>query len=90
MHLTKFHKEIKAGESYTFCVVASVCSSEQYEDPHNEAERLTIFAKLEGKDRLLKRHNESWLELWESDIEVVGEALDEDAGRLDIHRPILA
>lgn len=72
MHLAKFHKSLKAGETYTFSVVASTISSVQNEDPHNEAERLTIFAMLEGKDRLLRRHKESWASIWKSDIEVAG------------------
>ena len=69
-HLTKFKKQLKAGETYSFAVVGSVVSSGHYEDPHNEAERLTIYAMLEGRDRLLKRHLSAWEELWQSDIEV--------------------
>lgn len=72
MHLAKFYKKLKAGETYSFSVVASTVSSAQYEDPHNEAERLTIFAMLEGKERLLKRHKEAWADIWKSDVEVTG------------------
>ena len=73
-HLTKFRKELKKGETYSFAVVGSVVSSGHYEDPHNEAERLTIYAMLEGRDRLLNRHYRAWDELWESDIVVEGDA----------------
>ena len=73
MHLAKFHKKLKAGETYKFSVVASAVSTEHYDDPHNEAERLTIFAMLEGTERLLKRHEEAWANLWESDIIVEGD-----------------
>jgi len=73
MHLAKFRKKLKAGETYKFSVVASAVSTEHYDDPHNEAERLTIFAMLEGTERLLKRHEEAWLELWESDIIIEGD-----------------
>nr|MBP6540829.1 glycoside hydrolase family 65 protein [Saprospiraceae bacterium] len=73
MHLAKFHKSLKAGETYKFALVASTVSSAQYEDPQNEAERLTIFAMLEGTDRLLKRHREAWTEIWKSDIIVDGQ-----------------
>ncbi|MEL6922926.1 MAG: glycoside hydrolase family 65 protein [Bacteroidota bacterium] len=73
MHLAKFHKTLKAGETYEFSVVASACSTEHYEDPHNEAERLSIFAMLEGTERLLKRHNQAWDKLWESDIVIEGD-----------------
>lgn len=73
MHLAKFNKKLKAGETYRFSVVSSTVSSAQYEDPHNEAERLTIFAMLEGRERLLKRHHDAWIEIWKGDIEVTGD-----------------
>lgn len=72
MHLAKFNKKLKAGQKYIFSVVSSTVSSAQYEDPHNEAERLTIFAMLEGRQRLLDRHREAWDKIWKSDIEVTG------------------
>ncbi len=78
MHLTKFNKKIKAEETYTFSIVASACSSVQYEDPHNEAERLSIYAMLEGKERLLNRHKAAWAELWKSNVTIEG---DEDVTR---------
>jgi protein-glucosylgalactosylhydroxylysine glucosidase len=73
MHLMKFNKDLKAGEVYTFSVVASATSTEHYKDALNEAERLTIFAKLEGTQRLLQRHEEAWEKLWKSDIVVDGD-----------------
>ena len=73
-HLLKFRKKLKAGETYRFAVVSSTCASVQYEDPHNEAERLTIYAALEGVDRLLERHRKAWDQIWESNITVEGDA----------------
>ncbi len=73
MHLLKFTKQLKAGEKYQFSVVSSATSTEQTKDPVNEAERLTIFAKLEGTARLLQRHNEAWEDLWKSDIVIEGD-----------------
>jgi protein-glucosylgalactosylhydroxylysine glucosidase len=73
MHLTKFHKKLNAGESYSFSIVASTCASNQYEDPHNEAERLSIYAALEGKARLLSRHKSAWAELWKSNVTIEGD-----------------
>ncbi len=73
MHLAKFYKRLKAGTTYRFSVVGSTVSSHTYNDPHNEAERLTIFAKLEGLDRLMQRHEAAWAKLWESDIEIEGD-----------------
>jgi trehalose/maltose hydrolase-like predicted phosphorylase len=73
MHLVKFNKDMKAGDTYTFGVVASATSTEHYKDPLNEAERLTIFAKLEGTQRLLQHHEAAWENLWKSDIVVEGD-----------------
>jgi len=73
MHLAKFYKELQAGETYRFSIVSSVVSSAHYDDPHNEAERLTIFAALEKTERLLSRHEAAWEELWESDIQIEGD-----------------
>lgn len=81
MHLMKFTKRLKAGEKYTFSVVGSVISTAQTADPHNEAERMTIFAALEKRKRLEERHNTEWEKLWDSDIIVEG---DPEAQR-DIH-----
>lgn len=74
MHLTKFHKKLRAGQTYSFSIVASTCSSVQYEDPHNEAERLSIYAMLEGKERLLARHQQAWDNLWEANVTIKGNA----------------
>ena len=81
MHLMKFGKKIKAGETYRFSIAGSSITSAHHDDPLNQAERLTIFAKLEGRDRLLAFHKKSWDELWKSDIIIEG---DEQAQQ-DVH-----
>jgi trehalose/maltose hydrolase-like predicted phosphorylase len=73
MHLAKFTKKLLSGQTYRFSIVASAVSTAHYQDPHNEAERLNIFAALEGTERLLKRHQEAWAKLWESDIILEGD-----------------
>jgi trehalose/maltose hydrolase-like predicted phosphorylase len=73
MHLMKFSKSIKAGETYHFSIAGSSITSAHNDDPLNEAERLTIFAKLEGKDRLINFHNKAWDSLWQSDIIIDGD-----------------
>ncbi len=84
MHLLKFKKKLKAGETYQFAVIGSVITSAHHDDPLNEAERLTIFATLEGRERLLKFHNQAWDELWKSDVVIGG---DENIQR-DVHSMI--
>jgi trehalose/maltose hydrolase-like predicted phosphorylase len=73
MHLMKFTKKLKAGESYSFSIAGSSITSAHHDDPLNEAERATIFAKLEGRERLLSFHTKAWDELWKSDIIIEGD-----------------
>jgi trehalose/maltose hydrolase-like predicted phosphorylase len=73
MHLMKFTRVIHAGETYSFSVAGSSITSAHHDDPLNEAERLTIFAKLEGRERLIRFHNLAWDELWKSDIGISGD-----------------
>lgn len=73
-HSSSFKKQIKAGDNYSFSVVGTLISSVHTPDPYNQAERLTIYAKLEGKDRLLAAHKRAWDKLWESDIQIEGDA----------------
>jgi len=81
MHLMKFSKKIKAGETYRFSIAGSSITSAHHDDPLNEAERATIFAKLEGRERLLSFHQKAWEELWKSDIVIEGDAQSQQ----DIH-----
>ena len=73
MHLMKFRKKLLSGQSYTFSLAGSSITSVHHDDPLNEAERLTIFAKLEGKKRLVDFHNKAWDSLWTSDIIIEGD-----------------
>jgi trehalose/maltose hydrolase-like predicted phosphorylase len=73
MHLMKFSKRLKAGETYRYSVAGSSITSAHHDDPLNEAERLTMYAKLEGRDRLLQYHQRAWEDLWKSDIVIEGD-----------------
>ena len=44
MHLMKFSRKLKAGETYRFSIAGSSITSAHHDDPLNEAERMTIFA----------------------------------------------
>jgi len=81
MHLMKFSRKIAAGETYRFSIVGSSITSAHHDDPLNEAERLTIFAKLEGRERLIQFHTKAWNELWKSDIVIEGDPQSQQ----DIH-----
>jgi trehalose/maltose hydrolase-like predicted phosphorylase len=81
MHLMKFGKKLKAGEAYSFSVAGSSITSAHHDDPLNEAERLTIYARLEGRDRLLQFHKKAWDDLWQSDIKIEGD----EQSQQDVH-----
>jgi protein-glucosylgalactosylhydroxylysine glucosidase len=81
MHLVKFAKKIKAGETYRYSIVGSSITSAHHNDPLNEAERLTIFAKLQGRERLIEMHSKAWQELWKGDIIIEGDAQSQQ----DVH-----
>jgi trehalose/maltose hydrolase-like predicted phosphorylase len=86
MHLMKFSRKMKAGETYQFSIAGSSITSAHHDDPLNEAERLTIFAKLEGKDRLIRFHNNAWDSLWKSDIQIQGdEQIQQDVRSMLYH-----
>ncbi len=81
MHLLKFKRKLKAGETYRFSIAGSSITSAHDEDPLNEAERLTIFAKLQGTERLIEFHEKAWSEIWKTDIQVTGD----EQTQQDIH-----
>ena len=81
MHLLKFKKHLTAGQTYHFAVAGSAITSAHDDDPLNEAERLTIFAALEGRARLVQFHNNAWDSLWKSDIIIDGD----DESQRDVH-----
>jgi trehalose/maltose hydrolase-like predicted phosphorylase len=72
-HEVHFSLNLTKGETYHFGLVGSICSTANFADPINEAERLSIFAKLEGQERLMANHRRAWAKLWESDIVIEGD-----------------
>lgn len=85
MHLVHHTKEMAAGETYRFSVVSSTVSTEHFDDPQSEAERLSVYAMLEGRDRLLIRHAREWEKLWESDIVIEGNRQDQIDTRMALY-----
>lgn len=80
-HLMKFVTPLKKGEKYTFALIGTLTSSEHGNDPYNQAERMSIYANLQGRDELRHRHQQEWEKLWQSDITIEGDA----QAQQDIH-----
>lgn len=74
-----FSIQLKKGETFCFSLVGSVCSSRDFFDPYNEAERQVIYALHEGEEALMEAHYRLWDELWQSDIRIEG---DDNAQRI--------
>lgn len=74
-----FSIQLKKGETFCFSLAGSVCSSRDFFDPYNEAERQVIYAVHEGEEALMQAHYRLWDELWQGDIRIEG---DDDAQRI--------
>lgn len=72
-HLMQFTRHLAEGEEYTFTLIGNLLSSEHVADPYNQAERMAIYANLQGPGALLAAHNRAWEELWKSDIVIEGD-----------------
>lgn len=72
-------RSLKKGETFSFSLAGSICSSRDFFDAYNEAERQVVYAVHEGRERLVAAHERLWEELWQSDIRIEG---DDDAQRL--------
>ncbi|MBN1584206.1 MAG: glycoside hydrolase family 65 protein [Anaerolineae bacterium] len=55
-------------------VIGSICTTADFYDPANEAERLSIFGRFEGCDKLVDRHMRAWAALWQGDIIIEGDS----------------
>jgi trehalose/maltose hydrolase-like predicted phosphorylase len=73
MHLMKFSKKLTAGQSYRFSIAGTSITSAHHDDPLNEAERMSLFARLEGRERLVQKHQKAWDDLWKSDVVIEGD-----------------
>ncbi len=66
LHLLKFNKQLKKGQQFKFAVITCLLSSENHEDPENQAIRMVIRAS--SLNNIVNGHIKAWQSLWESDI----------------------
>lgn len=60
------------GETASFGVVGSICTTDTFADVWNESERQAIYAVRSGMEALVSSHEEEWARLWSGDIEITG------------------
>lgn len=73
---TKEHRislQFKKGETQTISLAASICTSQDFEDPIGESERQIAFISQSGLPEIRARHDAYWNNLWKSDIEIEGD-----------------
>lgn len=66
------HVVLPKGATVQVDLFGVICTSAEYADPWNEAERQLIYAVREGGDRLIAKHERLWNELWANEITVPG------------------
>lgn len=64
---------LKRGETASFALVGTICTTDSFADVWNESERQAIYAVREGAGNLVAAHERLWNELWQSDIEIEGD-----------------
>ena len=61
------------GQQVAFDLFGVICTSSEYRDPWNEAERQLIYALREGGDRLIGKHEGLWADLWKNEVSAGGD-----------------
>jgi trehalose/maltose hydrolase-like predicted phosphorylase len=64
---------VKKGETVSFALVGSICTTRDFTDPFSESERQVIYALHEGVNSLVAAHDRLWDELWQGDIIIGGD-----------------
>lgn len=84
-HELVFTKELKKGEKYSFAWAGAVCTSQNFDDPKSESERMVVFQLLGNKESVIERHQELWEELWQGDIVIEGDIESQQDVRLALY-----
>lgn len=68
-----FDRKIEKGETYNFAWCGAVCSSQDFNDPQSESERMVIYLMRGNKQSVVDQHKTLWNELWKGDIVIEGD-----------------
>lgn len=73
-HSQTLKTEINSHSKYSFSLIGVICTTREFKDVRNESERQLLFATIETVPSLLLKHEKLWQDLWQSDIQIEGEA----------------
>ncbi len=76
--------KMKKGESKSFTLAGSVCSTCDFSDPFNEVKRQLVFIERKSVPKVMAEHKAKWDELWQGDIEIEGDMEAQKAVRLGL------
>ncbi|MFW6103776.1 MAG: glycosyl hydrolase family 95 catalytic domain-containing protein, partial [Bacteroidota bacterium] len=60
----KFSKQMEKGESFTFYLIGSMCTTHLYSDPVWQSSRLNIYSWLQDPAKLIHQHKQTWDDFW--------------------------
>ena len=72
-HQLSFLRTLVKNEIYSFAWAGAVCTTQDFQDPQNESERMVIFMMRGNKKNVISQHKKMWDELWQGDIVVEGD-----------------
>jgi trehalose/maltose hydrolase-like predicted phosphorylase len=85
-HRVSFTRDIQQGSSCNFAWAGAVCSTQDFNDPQSESERMIIFLLRDNKVAAIRKHTQLWADLWEEgDIEVEGDPVAQQDIRLALY-----
>ena len=80
-----FNKTVTPDQPLVFAWTAAECTTQDFNDPKSESERMVIYNLLNAKDVLLAQHQKLWDSLWEGDIVIEGDLKSQQDVRLALY-----
>ncbi len=80
-----FNKTVTPDQPLAFAWTAAECTTQDFNDPKSESERMVIYNLLNTKDVLLAQHQKLWDSLWEGDIVIEGDLKSQQDVRLALY-----
>lgn len=80
-----FDMVLDKNTNFEFSWTGAQCSTQDFDDPLSESERMTIFNLLTSKKDLLGQHKKLWANLWEGDIVIEGDLQTQQDVRLALY-----
>ena len=81
----EIYRHLSAGDTFSFCLIGSICTDRDFIDPCNESNRQVIYGVYNGISRLVSAHEAQWNEMWKSDIIIDGDDEAQTSVRLALY-----